>query len=227
MPSGYVRLSAGRATLFCDCAPVGPDYQPGHAHADTLSFELSLGTQRVFVNSGTSRYGVDRERERQRGTAAHNTVVIEGRNSSEVWSGFRVARRAHARLLRADATAEGINLDANHDGYLRLRGRNIHARSWHLTERSLSVEDIVSGSFGAAEARFHLHPQISAERSASEQVLLRCGERAVGHVSFAGAGAVGIVCSTWHPEFGIAVPSSCISARLRGGTLRTHVEWLD
>jgi uncharacterized heparinase superfamily protein len=44
-PSGYVRASAGDAYLVCDCAAVGPDYLPAHAHADTLSFELSLGKQ--------------------------------------------------------------------------------------------------------------------------------------------------------------------------------------
>jgi uncharacterized heparinase superfamily protein len=89
--SGYVALDwpeAGKALL--DLAPVGPDYQPGHAHADTLSFELSLFGQRVFVNSGTSQYGVDDERDRQRCTAAHNTLEIDGKSSSEVWAGFRV-----------------------------------------------------------------------------------------------------------------------------------------
>ena len=80
-----------------DVAPVGPDYLPGHAHADTLSFELSLFGQRVLVNSGTSQYEAGPERSRQRGTAAHNTVIVDGHDSSEVWAGFRVARRASSR----------------------------------------------------------------------------------------------------------------------------------
>ncbi|MEN9780004.1 MAG: hypothetical protein RL014_1152 [Pseudomonadota bacterium] len=91
--SGYVRLDNGPAVALLDVAPVGPDYLPGHAHADTLSFELSVGAQRVLVNSGTSCYGSSAERLRQRGTAAHNTVVVNGQDSSEVWGGFRVARR--------------------------------------------------------------------------------------------------------------------------------------
>ncbi len=52
----------GPAYLVCDCANVGPDYLPGHAHADTLSFELSLDGRRLFVNSGTSVYGIGPER---------------------------------------------------------------------------------------------------------------------------------------------------------------------
>ena len=92
--SGYLRLQLGSALALLDVAAIGPDYLPGHAHADTLSFELSLFGQRVLVNSGTSCYGISQERQRQRSTAAHNTVVIDAVDSSEVWSGFRVARRA-------------------------------------------------------------------------------------------------------------------------------------
>ncbi len=62
----------------------GPDYLPGHAHADTLSFELSLFGQRVIVNSGTSVFGIGEQRQLERGAAAHSTVVVDGENSSEV-----------------------------------------------------------------------------------------------------------------------------------------------
>ncbi len=92
--SGYIRLAAGPAIALLDVAPVGPDYLPGHAHADTLSFELSVFGQRVIVNAGISRYGSGPERLAERGTAAHSTVQIDGADSSEVWGAFRVARRA-------------------------------------------------------------------------------------------------------------------------------------
>ena len=46
--SGYVRVEWDEAVALLDVAPVGPDYLPGHAHADTLSFELSLFGQRVL-----------------------------------------------------------------------------------------------------------------------------------------------------------------------------------
>ena len=92
--SGYIRWEKGPGLAFLDVAPIGPDYLPGHAHADTLSFEFSLFGERVIVDTGTSCYGISSERIRQRGTDAHNTVTINGENSSEVWSGFRVAGRA-------------------------------------------------------------------------------------------------------------------------------------
>src|SRR5207248_25733 len=167
--SGYVRAAAGRACLICDCAPIGPDHLPGHAHADTLSFELSIGQQRVFVNSGTSQYGSDAERQRQRGTAAHNTVTIDCEDSSEVWGGFRVARRARARLHTATAANRSVVIEASHDGYMRLRGRNQHWRRWSLAEESLLIEDRISGRFRRAESRLHLHPKVEIGRASCRE----------------------------------------------------------
>jgi len=92
--SGYICATAAGNKLIFDASAVGPDYIPGHAHADTLSFELSIGAQRVFVNSGTSEYGLSSKRLNQRKTVSHNTVEVDGKDSSQVWSGFRVANRA-------------------------------------------------------------------------------------------------------------------------------------
>ena len=92
--SGYLRAQHENVTLIVDIARLGPDYQLGHAHADTLSFELSIFGRRLVVNSGTSDYNIGSTRQHQRSTRAHNTVEINDRNSSEMWASFRVARRA-------------------------------------------------------------------------------------------------------------------------------------
>jgi len=113
--SGYVRLQQGNAAALLDVARIGPDYLPGHAHADTLSFELSLFGQRVVVNSGTSQYGLGAERLRQRGTAAHSTVEVDGSDSSEVWGGFRVARRARPFGLVITDEDQGLQVICAHD----------------------------------------------------------------------------------------------------------------
>ena len=80
--------------LIFDAAAVGASYIPGHAHADTLSFEMSIGIERVFVNTGTSEYGLTQNRINQRKTRSHNTVEVDGLDSSKVWSNFRVGNRA-------------------------------------------------------------------------------------------------------------------------------------
>jgi uncharacterized heparinase superfamily protein len=128
--SGFIRVSQGGAVALLDVGEIGPDYLPGHAHADTLSFELSLFGYRCIVNSGISCYGDGAERLRQRGTAAHSTVEIDGENSSEVWGGFRVARRARPFGLSAEQADEAILVACSHDGYKRLKGKPVHTRRW-------------------------------------------------------------------------------------------------
>jgi len=161
--SGYVRYEGDGAVLIADVGEIGPDYLPGHAHADTLGFEMSLFGQRLFVDSGTSCYGSGRERVRQRSTSAHNTVVIDGEDSSEVWGGFRVARRARPRSFRVVEEDERVLIYCEHDGFTRLPGRPIHGREWILGDRSLRIRDTISGKFGSAVARYHLHPDIAVE----------------------------------------------------------------
>lgn len=225
--SGYVRLCVGHAYLLCDCGAVGPTYLPGHAHADTLSFELSLHGRRVIVNSGTSQYGIGAERQRQRGTAAHNTVVVDGQDSSEVWAGFRVARRAHAVVHHTDAHGP-LTVEGSHDGYRRLPGRNEHRRRWILREGNLRIEDRISGRFGAADAFFHLHPEVEATASStSGTVALSRRGGLVAKMAFEGASAVEITGDSWHPGFGVAVANRCVRVRFASATLATNIDWAE
>jgi len=221
--SGYVSIDLPPFFLVCDVAPIGPDHLPAHAHADTLSFEMSFEGRRVFVNSGTSEYGSGAERQRQRGTAAHNTLVLDGENSSEVWAAFRVARRSRARLLAASSDSATAKVEGEHDGYRRLRGRNIHRRSWSLDERELVIEDAVEGGFSDARCYFHVHPEIRVRRSGESTLELADSRGALLDVGFEGAAAVDVVDSTWHPEFGAALKNQCIVARLEGARMATRI----
>ncbi len=222
--SGYVRLNDDAAVLIADVARIGPDYLPGHAHADTLSFELSLCGQRVFVNSGTSIYGLDAERLRQRGTSAHNTVLVDEENSSEVWSGFRVARRAYPHDVRIHESEEAFFLVASHDGYKRLKGKPEHTRTWKLSPNRLQILDRVSGHFSDAQARFHIHPDVKVDASDDNSgvLVLATGQR----ISWrADGGTVVLENTTWHPEFGVSVPNKCIVLRLRDGAATLELWW--
>jgi uncharacterized heparinase superfamily protein len=227
MPSGYVSIDLPPFFLVCDVAPIGPDHLPAHAHADTLSFEMSFKGRRVFVNSGTSEYGMSAERQRQRGTAAHNTLVLDGENSSEVWAGFRVARRSRARLLDVRTEDTVFSVVGEHDGYRRLRGRNLHRRSWTLSAHELLIEDTVEGRFRSAKCYFHLHPEIQARRGRGQDVQLNDSRGVLLEMHFEGAAVVDVVDSTWHPEFGVALPSRCIVANLDGPRLATLIRGSD
>jgi uncharacterized heparinase superfamily protein len=228
--SGYVRVQGEHAVALLDVAPVGPNYLPGHGHADTLSFELSLFGQRVLVNSGTSQYGAGAERLRQRGTAAHNTVVVDDADSSEVWGGFRVARRARPIDFRLTQGQE-VAVRCSHDGYRRLAGHPTHTREWRFRSTGLTVEDHLGGRFARAEARFHLHPSVTIDGddadSARDGVLrlrLHGGQRVRVLVE---QGSIRIEPSTWHPEFGRTVANLCVVVRLLQAVSRIHLDWSE
>lgn len=218
---GYSRISMPDHCLIFDHAQVGPDYLPGHAHADSLSFEWSLGLQRVFVNSGTSIYGVSAERLRQRQTAAHNTVVVNGVDSSEVWSGFRVARRAKATLEHSSVSDEVVTLTASHDGYCRLSDKVVHRRSVSMMPKQLQVKDTLVGRYRSAVAYFHLHPDITAVQKDDTNIMLTLPKGQVVH--FNSAFGCRIIKTTWHPRFGQSVPSLKIEVQFKENELATSV----
>ncbi|SEK38733.1 heparinase II/III family protein [Halomonas daqiaonensis] len=224
-PSGYVAVEleeGGKALL--DLAPVGPDYQPGHAHADTLSFELSLFGQRVLVNSGTSQYGEDAERHRQRGTAAHNTVTVEGENSSEVWAGFRVARRARSGPVEIATQAQELTVAGSHDGYRRLPDRVMHHRAWHFREGELRIHDHLEGCCQHAEARFHCHIEVSVALDDPQHGVLTLPDGREVALAIEG-GDAHIEATTWHPRFGESIPNSCLVVALTSSECVTSFRW--
>ncbi|RYE49436.1 MAG: alginate lyase family protein [Hyphomicrobiales bacterium] len=217
--SGYVRLDRGDAAAILDLAAVGPDYLPGHAHADTLSFELSVGAERVIVNGGTSTYERGPLRAAQRATRAHSTVEVAGADSSEVWASFRVARRAYVEARAVSDTAAATSVSGTHNGYRRLPGKPLHRRSWVMTDNALEVRDLVAGKHPMpAIARFHLAPGVTAT---SDRLLTASG-RAIRWRSTAPAT---VEQSDWHPRFGQKLPASTLLVPMPSGELITVFEW--
>ena len=49
---GFQRLQAGRSVVIADCGAPPPPGADRHAHAGTLSMELSIGRDRMIVNCG-------------------------------------------------------------------------------------------------------------------------------------------------------------------------------
>ena len=219
--SGYSRVSYEAYSIIFDHANVGPDYLPGHAHADTLSFELSLGKQRVFVNSGTSLYGTSCERLRQRQTAAHNTVSISGYNSSQVWSGFRVAKRAYATLENSISSAQNTLLIASHDGYLKQSPKVKHTRELLCAPDSVIVTDILSKSIPAC-FHLHLHPDVGVIRLSEKELKIIKGDEVLGSIS--SAEFINVKNCTWHPEFGKSIANKKVEIEFANGHLRTEIK---
>jgi uncharacterized heparinase superfamily protein len=217
--TGYVRAGRGPAVLLCDVCAVGPDEQPGHAHADTLSFELSLGAHRVIVNGGTSTYAVGPQRSLERSTRSHSTLEFDGSDSSEVWGGFRVARRARivSRTIGTGSDGRATIIGA-HDGYVRLRRGAVHRRAWTLTDGQLVIEDAFPNL--PSRVRMLLHPSVDV----LDGCRFRLPDGRTLSLSTVGGDAV-VEPASWSPGFGRIVPTNCIVIDLRGPRLRTELSW--
>jgi hypothetical protein len=159
--SGLVVLRAGPAHLVVRAGAHGPDHQLGHAHADLLSFEASLGRVRVVTDTGTGTYDAGPVRERLRSTAAHNTVQLDGAELLETWGSFRSGRRGRASV-RWRGEASGFELlHAGHGAWSFLPGRPRHERLFAVSPDLLLVLDVLLGS-GRHRVRsaLHLHPDL-------------------------------------------------------------------
>ncbi|MES2188912.1 MAG: alginate lyase family protein [Pseudomonadota bacterium] len=222
--SGYARLSGPVGVVLIDVAPVGPDYLPGHAHADTLSFEMSVFGQRVVVNGGTSCYGASPRRMLERKTRSHSTVEVAGQDSSEVWGGFRVARRAYPFDIQCASDSRALSVACSHDGYRRLPGKPVHRREWKMDVGGVSVRDVVTGG-QAAVARYIIHPDCKATidpHGRSGTVILPDGRfvfiavrRGLGHLE----------ASSYSPEFGKVLPAQCLVINLENGMSESRWSW--
>lgn len=96
--SGFSKCRGRDWELIVKTGKIQPAYQPGHAHADIGSFCLWYQGIQYIVDPGISTYAISEQRFWERSTSAHNTVAIGQINQSEVWSGFRVGRRAHVEI---------------------------------------------------------------------------------------------------------------------------------
>ena len=222
--SGYVRVQRGPLVAFLDVAPIGPDYMPGHAHADTLSFELSLHGHRVVVNGGTSRYGLGSERLRERETSAHSTVEVAGQSSSDVWGGFRVGRRAYPFDLETGRDRESFWVGCSHDGYTHLPGKPVHRREWKMTENGLSVTDHVTGHDELSVARYILAPTIRVSEVGEDVWSLALpGGKIVCFRVLRGRTAMEV--ARYAPEFGKVLETRCLAVKLVAGQAKISLMW--
>lgn len=204
--TGFVRIfSAKTYDAWLNVGSIAPRYQPGHAHAETFSFECDLFDSRFVVNSGTSVYGVCPLRLYQRSTRAHSTVEVNSLNSSEVWGGFRVARRARVSDLRYTCNEDGIRVEASHDGYVRDGLSVTHRRNWIFKEKTISIRDYLEGGVKLAVARYYLHPDVLPAQGVDgfivngKTVRFKCT-----------GGRARLIESNWYPKFGVRVSNRCL-----------------
>jgi uncharacterized heparinase superfamily protein len=162
LDSGYaaIRDRASSSCLIFDCGDLGPDYQPGHGHADILSYELSLQGKRVIVDTGVSSYEFTPERHYERSTAAHNTLRVDAMEQAEIWAAFRVGRRPVVGPIHYGESQGCQFVGGSHTGYRRvgvMHSRTIIRRpdnSWFI------VDQLRGKGTHSVESFIHFHPTV-------------------------------------------------------------------
>jgi hypothetical protein len=160
--SGYHKITKENYECIVDIGKIGPDYIPGHAHADTFNYELNINNKPFIVDTGLSTYETNDRRTCERSTCAHNTVEVNGISSSEVWAGFRVANRA--KIVDIEEKEDFIK--ASHDGYKNKYGI-LHTRTWKFEDNKIMINDEISKECQAV-AMLHFHPDITKEQILSK-----------------------------------------------------------
>lgn len=135
--SGYRKMQLGEMEAFVDIGNITATYQPGHTHADTFNYELRVRNRPFIVDTGISTYNKTKRRQYERSTSAHNTVSVLHRNSSEVWGGFRVGKRAFVSV-KID---KPLLIKASHNGFGKTK---IHERTFILNEQTFVIQDVIT-----------------------------------------------------------------------------------
>jgi hypothetical protein len=160
--SGYRKFSNINYECVVDVGKIAVDYQPGHGHADALSFVLYVKGQPVFVECGISTYQIGKRRSFERSTAAHNTLVYNNLNQSQIWDGFRVGERAKVKIEK-DTHRQII---ASHNGYKKLGGT--HQREFLFDENVITNKSAVNG---ICMVYFHFHPSLPVSVKNNEIII--------------------------------------------------------
>jgi Heparinase II/III-like protein len=151
--------TADEVRVLADVGPLGYLSIAAHGHADALAFTLSVGRHEVLVDPGTYTYQGDMAwREYFRGTAAHNTLTVDGMSQSQSGGRFMWLSHGNGRRIRFDEKGTHQELVAEQDGYRRLMDPLIHQREWvyEPAGRNLTVIDLLS-SRGAHEVAWFWH----------------------------------------------------------------------
>lgn len=173
--AGFHRLAAGKSVLIVDAGAPAPKGLDRLAHAGTLSFELSVGRERLIVNCGAESAASTAWRDALRATAAHSTLVIADVNSSEL-APEGLGRRPEKIEVERQEAGGAHWLETSHDGWLKPFGA-IHRRRLYMAESGEDVrgEDAVEAPAPQSfTIRFHLHPTVTASlQQDGEAALLR------------------------------------------------------
>jgi Heparinase II/III-like protein/Heparinase II/III N-terminus len=210
--SGYRKFKGLNYESIVDAGNIGPDYIPGHAHCDMLSFTMQINNKPFLVDTGISTYEKSKQRTLERSTASHNTVSFGNLEQSQVWGGFRVGQRA--KIQKFEETENSIK--ASHDGYFK--EGVIHQRTYDFSEREIEIiDEMTSKSKRFSIKHLHFHPEISV--SITENVI----KTSLATIKLVGYETITLTSYNYAPEFNKLAAAPKINIQFIG-KLTTSIE---
>jgi len=162
-----------------DAGALGYGAIAAHGHADALSFTLSVGGREFLIDPGTYAYHTqERWRQYFRGTSAHNTVRVDGRDQSEQGGNFMWLAKARAGCGLWLSSAEKDSFEGWHDGYMKLDDPVKHRRLLELDKatRCMVIEDSLEmAEAHEVELYFHCAEQCRVDAVAGGYLIERDG----------------------------------------------------
>lgn len=234
--SGFERIVANRTVALLD---TGTPPQAGldhHAHAGTLSLEVSIGKERLITNCGARPGNRDPWATVQRSSAAHSTMVVDDTNSSEILADGTFGRRP--QNVRVERSEDDGNtwVSASHDGYVSAFGLE-HERRVYMAGGGDDIrgEDVLSRAGVAGTARpargfalrFHLHPTVQASLVQNGSAVLLRLPSGIGWRLIAEGGTVSLAESIYLGESEDVRRSEqiVVSGALEAGASAARVKW--
>jgi hypothetical protein len=205
LESGFYMMTdekAGRQLLI-DAGPLGSG-NGGHGHADALSILLVRNGRNLLIDPGTFEYvGDSGERARLRGTGAHNTMRVDGRDQADSTGPF--SWKTPPRLnVEQWITGQQFDLfQGSHDGYSRLPSPVIHRRwVFHRKEKFWLVRDVAEGRGShQLDIAWHVGPTLSPV--SSRQHLFADGRERLAFLTAEGHGwSHSVRREYWSPVYG-------------------------
>ena len=165
--------------LLFDCGPHGV-FNCGHAHADALAFELAAHGRTELIDPGTFTYTASKEaRNWFRGSAAHNTLMLDAEGSSVPAGPFSWSSVAKVERISWISRDRFDFVSGRHDGYQRLPAPATHVRSILFLKNDywIVVDDVESNGSHRADLSFHYETGTNPLIEATEGRDVRLSQR--------------------------------------------------
>jgi heparinase II/III-like protein len=142
--TGIAVLSHEDIHIVVDAGPFGP-WGSGHSHSDTLSLTVRVGVRDILIDPGTYTYTETSTREAFRGSAAHNTIKIDGGDQAIPVNPFRWRDQPAVRILNweTNPAQDRIEAECQYRGFTHRR-----TVTFEKPAALLRIEDDIAGPPG-------------------------------------------------------------------------------